>query len=373
MKKYILSLILLCALVINVNAVSSNERVYADLTEYSCSAFQEDSKVITGDTYFGRCMEARCNNSKWNLKYYENETVTCKNGNLNPYIKITKDGCDDYRGNSCRGSSIKYCTTITYFDCDRTTNGSKFTTTTKITKPTTRPTTKPTTGTTRPTTNPTQPPAKDNNTYLSSIELSVGSIPFNKDVKEYTIGVLSDTSYITVNAKAESEKSKVSVSGNTNLVVGENKIDITVTAEDGSVGLYTIIVNKGEKISNNASLKDIKINGKSLKDFNGAKYNYIYETKDNKINIEAETVEENADYEKKGLDNIQDGSEIVLTVFAPDGVTTQDYIITIKVANNSSTIISIIFITILVVLIGGGIYYFYTRKKNGGEKEYEYE
>ena len=371
MKKYILSLVLLCALVINVNAVSSNERVYADLTEYSCSAFQEDSKVITGDTYFGRCMEARCNNSKWNLKYYENQTVTCKNGNLNPYIKITKDGCNDYRGNTCRGSSIKYCTTITYFDCDRTTNGTKFTTTTtKTTKPTTRPTT----GTTRPT-QPTKPtdPVKDNNIYLSSIELSTGSIEFNKETRYYSISVENNISYIIVTAKPEVATSKVGVSGNTNLVVGENKIDITVTAEDGSVGLYTIIVNKGEKISNNASLKDIKINGKSLKDFNSAKYNYIYETKDNKLNIEVETVEDGAVFELVGAENIKDNTEIKINVIAPDGVSTQDYIITINLSNNSSTIISVIFISILVVLVGGGIYYFYTRKKNGGEKEYEYE
>lgn len=368
MKRFLVILFFSCFM-INVNAVSSSENVGSDLTEYSCSAFQEESKAISGDTYFARCMESQCDGSKWNLKYYENKTVTCKNGNLNPYTKITKDGCDDYRGNSCRGSSRKYCTTITYFDCDRTSNGSKFTTTTKTTKTTTKTTTRPKTSQTTQTTQAT----KNNNTYLSNIELSVGNINFNKDVKEYSINVGSDVSYITVVATAEAETSKVSVSGNTNLVVGENKIDITVTAEDGSVDLYTIIVNKGEKISNNASLKDIKINGKSLKDFNSAKYNYIYETKDNKLNIEAETVEENADYDKKGLDNIRDGSEIVLTVTAPDGFTTQDYIITINLSNNFSTLVSVIFITILIVLIGGGIYYFYTRKKNGGEKEYEYE
>ena len=46
MKKYILSLILLCALVINVNAVSSNERVYADLTEYSCKNYKVNCRKL---------------------------------------------------------------------------------------------------------------------------------------------------------------------------------------------------------------------------------------------------------------------------------------------------------------------------------------
>ena len=58
MKKNFMFIILLIPfLTLKVNAVSSNDRVGADLTEYSCSAFQEESKAITGDTYFGRCME----------------------------------------------------------------------------------------------------------------------------------------------------------------------------------------------------------------------------------------------------------------------------------------------------------------------------
>lgn len=368
MKRFLVILFFSCFM-INVNAVSSSENVGSDLTEYSCSAFQEESKAISGDTYFARCMESQCDGSKWNLKYYENKTVTCKNGNLNPYTKITKDGCDDYRGNSCRGSSRKYCTTITYFDCDRTSNGSKFTTTTKTTKTTTKTTTRPKTSQTTQTTQAT----KNNNTYLSSIELSVGSINFNKETKEYSINVGSDVSYITVVATAEAETSKVSVSGNTNLIFGSNKINVTVTAEDGSQGTYIINVNKEESFSNNTKLNFIKINGESLKDFNSTKYNYVYETKDKSLNIDAETEDIGAVYKVSGANEVVNGSEVLIEVTAEDGITTQTYRITISVPNNSSTIVTVIFVIILVVVVGGGIYYFYTRKKNGGEKEYEYE
>lgn len=366
-KNFVFIILLISFLTLKVNAVSSNDRVGADLTEYSCSAFQEESKAITGDTYFGRCMEAQCDNSKWNLKYYENRTVTCKNGNLNPYTKITNDGCEDYKGNTCRNAdptkkTTKYCTTITYFDCNRTTNGSKYVAPTKPTKPT-----KPISGTTE-----TTEAVKNNNTYLSSIELSTGRINFNKDTKDYSISVGSDISYITVNAKAEADTSKVSVAGNTNLVAGENRIVITVTAEDGSQGTYIILVNKEESVSKNTKLTSIKINGVQIDNFNSLTTNYIYKTKDKSIKVEVITEDSNAAFSISDTNNLKDGSTVKITVTAEDKKTTQDYIITIDAPSNSSIGI-IIFVVILVALIGVGGYYFFTKQKNGGEKEYEYE
>ena len=132
MKRVKVLIVLLSVILsLNVYAVSSNESVGSDLNQYSCSAFQDENTHISGDTYFGRCMQAECNGSRWTLKYYSTNSVSCSNGNLNPYTKITKTGCSNYQGNSCSGSAVKYCTTITYFDCTRTSNGSKFTTTTK--------------------------------------------------------------------------------------------------------------------------------------------------------------------------------------------------------------------------------------------------
>lgn len=374
MKKLKVSIILFISLFTSsVFAASKSDSVGSDLTLYSCTKFQDSSIEISGDTYFGRCMEAKCNGSTWNLKYYSSDTVSCSNGNINPYIDKTKNGCSKYQG-SCNNNSVKYCTTITYFDCERTSNGSKYTTTTKTTtkKPTTTTKPKTTTTTTQPTTVVTEP-VKNNNTYLSGITLSTGSINFNKDVKEYSIEVGTNISFITVDATPEVGTSSVSVSGNSNIVAGDNTITITVTAEDGSTGTYIIKVKKEEILSNNAKLSSIKINDEVLSNFSSTNYVYTYKTKETSLRVEAETEDTDAIYMVSGADNIKDGSTVKVTVTAPDGLTMQEYSINIKVPSGSAGIITVIFIIIILVVIGGGIFYFYSKRKNGGEKEYEYE
>lgn len=372
-KKYLVTLFLVSLFMVKVDAVSSNASVGSNLTEHTCTAFQEESINITGDTYFGRCLQAQCNGSKFSLNYYSNDSVTCKNGNLNPYTKITSDGCDDYRNNSCSGYVRKYCTTITYFDCDRTSNGSKFTTTKKTTKA------PKVTKTTETTTTTTTAIPKNNNTYLSSVTLSTGTIQFNKEVREYTINVEENITFITVNAKTEVETSKAVVTGNTNLGAGENKITITVTAEDGSVGTYIINVTKNEEKSKNAKLSSISIDGKPLEKFSSTITNYTYKTKQKTVTIDATTEDENAIYSLESSTSVTNGEVTVkkgaiarIVVTAEDGKTMQEYMITFDVPSGSGGII-IVFIIILLIVIGGGAFYFYTKHKNGGEKEYEYE
>lgn len=372
MKKILKYLTLILFVVsLDVYAANANSAVGNNLNEYSCTAFQDSNMVVTGDAYFGRCMQARCNGSKWELRYYSTDSVSCSNGNINPYMSITKTGCDAYQNNSCSGNAVKFCTTVTYFDCNRTTNGSAYTTTTKAPKPKT--TKKPTT-TTPPVTEPpvTEAP-KNNNTYLSSLSLSNGTIEFNKDVTEYSIDVETTISSINVDAVPEASTSTVKVDGNTNLVEGTNTITITVTAEDGSTGNYVIHVNKKEVLSNNARLASITIEGYDLK-FDSETYNYTLKVKKTEsLNIEATTEDSNAIYMIEGNSGLKNNSVIRLVVTAADGKTTQDYTITVKFSGKGGAAITIIFILILLGALGGGAYYFFNKKRNSGEKEYEYE
>lgn len=368
MKKLGLLFVVLCSvLMIDVQAVSSNASVGSDMTEYSCSAFQDKDMHISGDTYFGRCMQATCNGNKWVLRYYSTNSVSCANGNLNPYVIPTKSGCTSYQNNSCRSNAVKYCTTISYFDCNRTSNGNKYTTTTKR-KPTSNTTS---TTTTEPTTTTTEV-VKNNNTYLSNIVLSNGAIQFNKDVKEYSIEVESSISFINVQATPEVATSKVKVEGNSNLVAGANKVTITVTAEDGSVSVYVINVNKKETVSNNTKLSSLIVEGYDI-NFKSDIYAYSLKTKDSSLNIEAVTEDEDAIYMVEGNNNLKNGSVVRIVVTAADGLTMGEYTITIKSGGSTGVITTIFIVIIAVVIIGGGAYYFYTKQKNGGEKEYEYE
>ena len=64
---------------------------------------------------------------------------------------------------------------------------------------------------------------------------------FKKDVTEYTVQVGKDVTELQLDAVPEDEKAKVTVEGNTDLKDGENKVTITVMAEDESKTVYTLI------------------------------------------------------------------------------------------------------------------------------------
>lgn len=94
------------------------------------------------------------------------------------------------------------------------------------------------------------------NNYLSDLKINNVTINnFNKETEIYTIdNVSNDTTGINVTAKAEDTKSNVSISGNNNLIVGDNIINITVTAEDNTTKTYKINVRR---LSNDANLSSL--------------------------------------------------------------------------------------------------------------------
>lgn len=82
-----------------------------------------------------------------------------------------------------------------------------------------------------------------NTLSIEGIELSP---EFNKDVYSYTATLAdADVNELKVEAEANIEDAKIDVSGNTDLVEGENTINILLTVEDSSVQkIYQIVVNK---------------------------------------------------------------------------------------------------------------------------------
>lgn len=85
----------------------------------------------------------------------------------------------------------------------------------------------------------------DNN-YLS--ELYIDGYEFSKEYSKenttYFISVDSDVEELDVTATADDENATVCIYGNDTLTTGTNKILVTVTAENGNVRVYRIIVNK---------------------------------------------------------------------------------------------------------------------------------
>lgn len=67
------------------------------------------------------------------------------------------------------------------------------------------------------------------------------------DDNNYTLSVRNDITSININAAANNIKAKVEGTGLYELVVGDNPITITVTAEDGSKNVINIIITREEE------------------------------------------------------------------------------------------------------------------------------
>lgn len=79
-------------------------------------------------------------------------------------------------------------------------------------------------------------------------DLTVDGTPvsgFSADTTSYTVSVPNNQSSVKVAATAADAKAAVAIDGGDNLVVGDNRVTVTVTAEDGETKkVYTIIVKR---------------------------------------------------------------------------------------------------------------------------------
>ncbi len=83
---------------------------------------------------------------------------------------------------------------------------------------------------------------------LTGLTVAEGEIApaFDAKTTSYTLTVPFETSSLTVSATPKDGKASVAVTGAEALVVGENKINVTVTAENGKAKTYTLTVTRQE-------------------------------------------------------------------------------------------------------------------------------
>lgn len=114
------------------------------------------------------------------------------------------------------------------------------------------PTTKPSTNTpTKPSTKPSNPSTpttstKSSNSKLSSLQIAEGVITpeFNSNVREYAVMVPNEITKLSIAASQEHSRATVRIVGNEELQVGDNTVEIIVTAEDGSTSTYKIYATR---------------------------------------------------------------------------------------------------------------------------------
>ncbi len=142
------------------------------------------------------------------------------------------------------------------------------------------------------------------------------------------------------------------------LVVGENNINITVTAEDGSKKDYVLTI---KRLSDNTNIK-IKVNGEEL-NFVNDKASVMVSSDTKKLDYKYELEDKNAKVETTGDKNLKYGDNIVkFTVTAEDG-TEKVYELTVDKSTKAEEVISGILSLGLIGGAGYGIYYAVKKKK----------
>ena len=187
----------------------------------------------------------------------------------------------------------------------------------------------------------TEKPDESNNKNLKSLTISGDyklTPAFNKDVTEYSLNVASDIDSIDIKAVAEDDNAKVTISGNDKLLMGENTVEIKVTAEDGTTRTYKINVTKGEVESKalELGLSELTIDGYTLTpEFSPEVYEYKLDISDpsiTSINVNAKSDKENAVIEITGNDELKLGENIVtILVKSEDGKDVVTYQIVVNI------------------------------------------
>jgi len=87
------------------------------------------------------------------------------------------------------------------------------------------------------------------NANLSSLELSPSSVipNFDSDITEYATNVTYEVEQLIISALPEDDAATVTIQGNDKLLIGTNKVTVTVKAESGDTKKYTIEVDRDDK------------------------------------------------------------------------------------------------------------------------------
>jgi len=83
---------------------------------------------------------------------------------------------------------------------------------------------------------------------LAVVRINPGTLDpaFSSSVYEYSVKVANEVTELYISAQPNDSGASVKIEGNTNLAVGQNRILLIVTAEDGTVGKYVIYAVREE-------------------------------------------------------------------------------------------------------------------------------
>lgn len=140
---------------------------------------------------------------------------------------------------------------------------------------------------------------KSNNNKLSSLSVSPKNISFNPNTNNYSIVVDNKVDQVTISAKAQDAKAKVTGTGTKKLNVYANTFNIVVTAENGAKRTYTVVVKRKDlegndhKLSSNTKLSSLTVKGHDLK-FDDSETRFYLDVANDVTNIDITAIPANS-------------------------------------------------------------------------------
>ena len=188
---------------------------------------------------------------------------------------------------------------------------------------------------------------KSSDNYLKSLTITSSheiKPSFNKNVTSYNITVPYEVDKLNLNAIPNDSKSKVEITGNENFKVGKvNTVEIKITAEDGSVRLYSLNVTRSTT-SSKTDLKDIIIDNADLSpkfDPNNQEYTTKVDGKTDKLDIKADPADSSSKVEVIGNENLKEGHNTVLIKVTDKDGFIKYYSIDVEKAKKESKILGL--------------------------------
>lgn len=321
MKKFLrLVLVIMVALtfkVIDVKAEASITKdtfTWSGINNYSSCKLKCTSGITDGDDITSANVLKKANGS---VKFKTSKTVTCT-------IYLSKD--------------------LTWNDTDLDIVSRTYSST--------PPKTQAPSTTQAPQTTKTQEAPKSNNANIKSLTIKgnddsdvVLSPVFNPGVYDYEATVASNVKTVSITPILEDAKANAVISNNANeeLKAGEdNKITITVTAEDGSKKAYNINI-KREALTSDATLKSLEIEEAEKFKFDKEKFTYNVKIDKNikSLTIIYELSDENSTINIEGNSELKNGSIVKLIVTAQDGTKKVYTLNIIKETNKKKNVTSV--------------------------------
>ena len=210
--------------------------------------------------------------------------------------------------------------------------------------------------------------ALSSNNSLKTLKINDEKVALKDDEFIYNYIVENDVEEVVINAEANDPKATIDLNDKYPLQVGDNEINITVTAASGAKASYTLNINRKKLLSKDSLLTSLKIKGYSL-DFKQDVKTYYLKIKDKDEQLEITTTQEdpNATVEIEGNKDLIDGSIIKINVKAEDGSFTRYFINIEKGSSGISPIIIVIIVLLLLLGLCIGLI-IYRKKKKEKEK-----